>query len=139
MSQLSDAWNGVAPQTQLSGWSPWIKAPSYDFSSQLYSYLSTMLGKPAPRWQGFGGMKDLAAQKNPLGGEMSKMANAYYGLGMPTVFGQATGSIGRYMNPSFQSPVARAQLGAPNYFGPQAIPSAYAPPQLPSSINIGAG
>jgi len=43
--------------------------------------------------------------------------------GMPTTFGTGLSSLGRFLAPSFANPLARLQMGAPNYFGSQAMPS----------------
>ena len=116
----------------MTGMTPWIKAPSYDFSSKFFDYASGMIGQPAPRWGGWGNLQQLGQQQNPFAGKggvdnsMVNLASKYFNLGMPTVFGQAVGGIGRFMNPNFQNPVARLQLGAPNYFGQSAIPSPHA-------------
>lgn len=129
MASFNEFWNGAPPQTQMAGYTPWIKAPSYDFSSKLYDYLGTMIGQPSPRWGGMGRMNKIAGQTNPYLNDFTQLASQYMNLGMPTVFGQALGSIGRFANPSWMNPVARMQMGAPNYFGSSAVPSPYLPQQ----------
>lgn len=111
MSDVSQFWNGTPPQTNMTGYTNWIKAPSYDFSSKLYSYLEGMIGAPAPRWNGFGGLKGMAGQKNPFMNSVTDLAGRYFNLGMPSSFQSAMGTFGRYANPSFSNPTA--QIGAP--------------------------
>lgn len=122
MSSFSDWWSGTPPKTTLSGMTPWLKSPGYDFSSRLYDYMNTLIGQPAPRWGGFGKLDKLSRQPNPYINDRVNLASRYMNMGMPTVFGRAVGTLGRFANPSFHNPVARLQLGAPNYFGEQAIP-----------------
>ncbi len=122
MASFNELWHGAPPQTGMSGYTPWIKAPSYDFSSKLYDYLGTMIGQPAPRWGGHGGFAKMAGQKNPFMNDVTGLASRYFNLGMPTVFGQAMGTLGRFANPSFANPVERIGQGYPNYFGYQAPP-----------------
>ncbi len=118
------SWNGTPPQTNLTGWTPFIPAPGYAFSSKLYDYLGGMIGQPAPRWGGFGGMQKQAAQQNPFLSDVTNLAGRYFGLGLPQVFNQAMGTLGRFANPSFANPVERIGQGYPNYMG-------YQPPPLP--------
>jgi len=129
MSSVQDAWYGTPGKTSLAGYTPWIKAPGYDFSSKLYDYLGTLIGQPSPRFGGFGAMDKAGRQQNPWGDKITDLAGKYMNMGMPTVFGQATGTLGRFANPSFANPTARLQLGAPNYFGNQAIPPPGGAPQ----------
>ncbi len=126
MSQFGDFWNGTPPETQMQGYTPWIKAPSYDFSSKLYDYLSGMIGAPAPHWGGFGKLESLGQKKNPFANDLTSFASQYMNLGMPSVFGQAVGGIGRFANPTWMNPTARLQMGgAPDYFGSSQIPTTY--------------
>ena len=123
MSQLSELWNGTPSQTQIAGSTPWIKAPGYDFSFELYDYMKTLIGQPAPRWGGFGAMEGLGGKKNPYVDDQVNLASKYMNMGMPTVFGQAQGAIGKFMSPNFQNPWNRLQQGgAPQYFGAGATP-----------------
>lgn len=120
-------WNGEAPQTSMTGYTPWIKSPSYDFSSALYSYLQSLIGQPMSRPPGGGGFRQMGAQSAgpALAPEMRNMmglGQKWMNTGMPTVFGAGIGSLGRFMAPQFTNPVARMQMGAPNYFGSQATP-----------------
>ena len=116
------SWSGTPPTTSISGMTPWLKSPSYDFSSRLYSYLNTLIGQPTPRWGGFGKLQSQGQRQNPFIDDRMKLAERYMNMGMPTVFNQAVGTLGRFANPSFMNPVARMQLGTSNYFGDEAIP-----------------
>ena len=143
MSDFSTAWHGTPPSTNLTGYTPYFKAPSTDFSFKLYDFLSQMIGQPAPRWGGFGGMSRQANRTNPFSDQMLQAATQYSQLGLPQIFGQAIGSLGKYMNPTPINPVARMQLGGVNYFGQNAIPSPFAgmqPQQNPWMMqNMGGG
>lgn len=129
MASFSEFWNGSPGTTNLTAMTPWIKAPGYDFSARLYDYMSTLVGQPSPRWGGFGKMAAIGQRKNPYLNDVTQLAGRYMNTGLPTVFGQATGTLGRFANPSFANPVARLQLGTANYFGNQALPGQYTPPQ----------
>ena len=110
------------------GYTPWIKAPSHDFSSALYSYLTTLIGQKAPQMPGGNRMISRIANMPAgpaMGPELTNMmtlGKRYMDTGMPTVFGAGIGSLGRFMAPQFTNPVARLQMGAPNYFGSQQVP-----------------
>ena len=147
----SEWWEGKAPTTQLSGYTPWIKAPSYDFSSALMSYMTSLIGQKAPQMPGGNRMISKIANQPAgpaMGPELSNMMSLgkqYMNTGMPTVFGAGIGSLGRFLAPQFNNPVARLQLGGPNYFGPNAtppIPGAFnpgPPPWMPQGGPPGGG
>lgn len=131
------SFSGNPPSSSLTGFTPWIKPPSYDFSSQLYSYLESMIGQPSPRFTGWGGMNEAANAGNPFVDRISGLANRYGNMGMPSSYGSALGSLSRFLAPSFVNPTARLQMGSPNYFGPQAVPPSN--PGLGGGMNAPAG
>lgn len=144
---MASWWSGEAPQTQLSGYTPWLKSPSYDFSSALYSYMSQLIGQPMSRPPGGGGFRQMGAQSAgpALAPEMRNMmglGQKWMNTGMPTVFGAGIGSLGRFMAPQFTNPYARMQMGAPNYFGNQmtpGLPGGYGGGQQPMGFQTGGG
>ena len=121
------AWSDTPPSSQMTGYTPWIKDPGYDFASIFYDYLKGMIGKPMPGMGGGAGSGGgFGPAKGPgVGGRMKNYfnyADRYMDTGMPTVFGQATGAIGSFLAPQFANPMARLQMGAPNMYGTQALP-----------------
>ena len=132
------SFSGTAPSSNVTGYTPWQKPPGYDFSSALYSYMTGLIGQPAPSYGGFGQMNQTAGRQNPYVGKMGGLAQDYWNMGMPSVFNTGISSLGRFLNPSFQNPTARMQLGAPNYFGNTPIPAGNQPPMNPFLQGMGA-
>lgn len=123
-------WHGSAPQSEVSGYTPWIQSPSYNFSSKLYDYLSQMIGQPTARYKSpYGGQGGANAGPAiaPSMQALMGLGRRFMNTGMPTTFGTGVSSLGRFMAPSFANPLARLQMGAPNYFGAQGVPSQISP------------
>lgn len=116
-------WSGEAPSTELSGYTPWLRSPSYNFSSALYDYMIGMIGQPAPRPPGMGGGgrgmggANVGPRIAPGMQRMMDLGRRFMDTGMPTVFGTGVSSLGRFLAPQFHNPFMRMQQGYPNYFG----------------------
>ena len=89
-----------------------VKPPSWDYASILYQYLAGLMNQPAPTYPG-----NIDPGMSPTMGSLGQMTQTYSTSPLPAILGQAQGTLGRFMSPSFANPVARMQFGAPSYFG----------------------
>lgn len=89
-----------------------VKPPSWNFADVLYKYLAGLIGQPAPTYPG-----NIDPGMSPSMGSLGQMIQTYATSPLPAILGQAQGTLGRFMSPSFANPVARMQFGAPSYYG----------------------
>lgn len=97
-----------------------VKPPSWNFAEVLYKYLAGLIGQPAPTYPG-----NIDPGLSPTMGALGQMTQTYATSPLPAILGQAQGSLGRFMSPSFANPVARMQFGAPSYYGFNPMQSMY--------------
>ena len=93
---------------------PSMRPPMFHFAQQFGDYLKSLIGQAAPSYSAAGGSIDpgLSPSMQALG----VLSQMYANSPLPAVFGQAHGSMGRFMSPSFTNPFARMGGGVPNYF-----------------------
>lgn len=89
-----------------------IKPAGYGFAEEFFNYLRTLIGQPLPTYPG-----QIDPGLSPTLGRLGQMVQTYSTSPLPAILGQAQGTLGKFMNPSFQNPTARMQMGAPSYFG----------------------
>lgn len=89
-----------------------VKPAGYGFSEIFFDYLKSLIGQPLPTYPG-----QVDPGLSPTLGKLGQMTQTYATSPLPAILGQAQGTLGKFMNPSFQNPTARMQMGAPSYFG----------------------
>lgn len=106
-----------------------MRPPMFNFAKTFGDYLKTLIGQPAPQYQG-----SLDPGMSPSMQALGVLSQMYANSPMPAVYGQAHASMGRFNAPQFTNAMARMQYGAPDYFG-----SPYGPDQfLPGGSKLGA-
>src|SRR5215204_4737607 len=96
---LSDFFFGQPPTSQVST-VPGFKAPGFGFAKDLSSYLKGLIGTPAPSFQG-----QLDPGLSPTMQTLGRMTQGYATSPAPQIMGQAAGALGKFMNPTFGSPL----------------------------------
>lgn len=93
---------------------PSMRPPMFGFAKNFGDYLQQLIGQPAPAYGG-----SLDPGMSPTMQMMGVLSQMYANSPLPAVYGQAHGSLSRFLSPSFTNPMARMQYGAPSYFGNQ--------------------
>jgi len=108
---LSDTLFGKPPSTSVA-FAPGFKAPGYNFAQSLSNYLTGLIGQPGPEYHG-----SLDPGLSPTLANLGQMMQGYATSPAPYIMGQAAGTLGRFMNPSFGNPATELASPGPSFFG----------------------
>lgn len=89
-----------SPPTTSVGTVPGFRAPGYGFAGNLSSYLQGLIGTPAPSYSG-----QIDPGMSPTMQMLGRMTQGYSASPAPQIMGQVAGTLGRYMNPTYGSPI----------------------------------
>ncbi len=115
---LSETIFGTPPSTNVQ-FAPGFRAPGFNFARDLGNYLKTLIGTPAPSYQGA-----LDPGMSPTMQMLGRMTQQYSTSPAPQIMGQVAGTLGRYMNPTFGNPLEQLQRGITNPFRPSGVEGA---------------
>jgi hypothetical protein len=107
---LSELFQGTPPQLGI-GVTHAQKPPMFNFARDFGDYLRSLIGQNLPSYGG-----PIDPGMSPTMANAGVMSQAYSKSPLPSIMGQAQGTLSQFMKPSFANPVARMQMGAPNYF-----------------------
>ena len=107
---LADLFTGTPAQLGV-GVTAAQKPPMFSFARDFGEYLRSLIGQNLPQYQG-----PIDPGMSPAMQHAGVMSQAYSQSPLPSIMGQAQGTLSRFMNPSFANPQARLQMGTPNYF-----------------------
>ncbi len=102
---------GQQPTSQVN-MAPGFRAPGFGFAKDLAGYLKGLIGTPAPS---YGGQVDPGM--SPTMQTLGRLTQGYSTSPAPQIMGQVAGTLGRYMNPTFGSPVDGLNRTISNPFG----------------------
>ncbi len=108
---LNDTLFGKPPQTTVQ-FAPGFRAPGFNMARSLGDYLMGLIGKPGPEYQG-----NLDPGLSPTLQNLGRMMQGYGSSPAPYILGQAAGTLGQFMNPTFGNPADRLAGPAQNFFG----------------------
>jgi len=107
---VTDTVFGTPGQTQVHQ-TAGSKPPGFNFARDFFNSLSGIAQNPYPTYQG-----QIDPGLSPTLQNVIRQAQGYSQSAPPEILAGVQGSLGRFMNPSFMNPVARMQMGVPDYF-----------------------
>lgn len=135
---VTDTVFGTPPQTSVQ-FAPGFKAPGFGMARSLADYLTGLIGQPGPEYQG-----QLDPGLSPTLANLGQMMQGYATSPAPYIMGQAAGTLGKFMNPSWGNAQTSLASPGPSFFGganpggrpgvmPGATPLPYSPGSMPGA------
>lgn len=104
--------SGGSPGSTSIHQTPGTRDPGAGWAEGFFNSLNNVANSPFPTFQG-----QLDPGLSPTLQNVMRMAQGYAASGAPEILGGVQGSLGRFMSPNFQNPMARVPYGFPSYFG----------------------
>lgn len=111
MAGLTDTVFGQQPTTVINQTAP-TRPAGFGFAKSLFDYLGSLSGSPYPSYSG-----QIDGGLSPTMQDAIRRSQGYAASSPSELLQGTSGILGRFMNPSFASPVNRIFGNAPGYYG----------------------